>query len=153
MGKSRVLLLAFLLFALAISSAYSQSDEIIDSVLDQDTISYGNAAYLVLSATGEVSESSTPQSAISSQGTSMWGFEGKTAESQMSYGEFSYMLMTSFDMSGGLLYRVFPGPRYAAREMSFLGIAPSRVAPGKNLSGADALQMLNEVMELVGGNQ
>jgi hypothetical protein len=148
MRKRRTPLIFFLLFVLASARVFSQSDDIIDSALSQDPLHFGEAAYLVLTAAGVLPETASAQTAAASSEASAWDFEDKAAETPVTYGEFSYMLMTLFDVEGGLMYRLFPGPRYAARELSYLRIAPYRVAPGKLINGAAALGMLSETMEL-----
>jgi hypothetical protein len=44
------------------------------------------------------------------------------------------------------MYRIVPGPRYAAREMEYAGVIQGPAIPGMALSGNEALRMLERVL-------
>ena len=49
-------------------------------------------------------------------------------------------------MHGGIMYSILPGPRYATRELAFLGIISGPAKPGMSLSGERALRILEQVL-------
>jgi hypothetical protein len=56
------------------------------------------------------------------------------------------MLTRAFKIDGGIMYRVLPGPRYATRELAYLGIITGPAKPGLSLSGERALRILERVL-------
>ena len=59
----RALFLMFAMTAIAVPLLTAQSNEVLDSVLGEATISYGNAAYLVGTASGLFPETTAPADA------------------------------------------------------------------------------------------
>ena len=103
----------------SIAQVPAQSNERIDEILSQEEAQFGHAAYLVLSAGGLVPDDASPQEAARLAVEQGHIKADKSAEAVISFGEYSYLLMTVFDVSGGVMYRIFPGPRYAAREVQY----------------------------------
>lgn len=126
--------------------AYGQSNDIIDAVLEEEEISYGNAAYLVLVASERLAESASPEDAVSELEELGFGIANRGAGDSLTFGEYSYLLMESLDFSGGLMYRLVPGPRYAARDVAALGIAQGYTLTGMEISGERALRMLGRAL-------
>jgi outer membrane protein OmpA-like peptidoglycan-associated protein len=54
--------------------------------------------------------------------------------------------MNAFDINGSFLYALFPGPRYAFRELDYLRLIPGRRDPALRVSGEELLRMLDMVM-------
>jgi hypothetical protein len=65
-------------------------------------------------------------------------------------GELSYLLMGAFDLKGSFLYRMFPGPRYAFRELSYRRIIAGGADPSRFVSGDYFLRILGNVLSLTG---
>ncbi|MFP4550841.1 MAG: hypothetical protein ACLFNT_08560, partial [Spirochaetales bacterium] len=63
MFKNRLLVLLLTLFWVT-AAAVSQSNEQIDGILAEETATLGSAAYVALSAAGEVPDSATPREAV-----------------------------------------------------------------------------------------
>lgn len=145
-----------LLIGLAVSfSAAAQSNEVIDQVLDQNELVYKNGAYFVLTASGMVPETTEPEEAFSAllEKKSEWKLKNPRPEQKMRLGDFSHILMRALDIPGGLLYRIFPGPRYAAKELSYLGIIKKSADPFRDITGSEALQILGDTLEWKGAAQ
>jgi hypothetical protein len=143
--KKAGMLMAFL-FAGFLPLA-AQSNELLDQILDQPELSFGQAAYLVLTATQKLPEESSPEQAAEALAASGWKVKVKTAGQSITLGEYSYLLMQAFALKGGLFYRLFPGPRYASRELVYRAWITGKVYPGRKLSGEEAVRMLGKVME------
>jgi hypothetical protein len=113
----------------------------------------GQAAYLVLSAAGLIDEDASPGEAlVAAQERGLVSAEGR-ADDAIRFGEFAYMLTDSFDVSGGLMYRLIPGPRYAAREVVYQGWSRTRRAPGETLSGDVVVRIMSVYLNQEGGAQ
>jgi len=144
MQKVVVVLMA--LFA-AVLPLNAQSNTVIDALLDADPAAFGDAAYLVLSAAKVIPEKATPKEAVWALQAGDWHIEGRPAKESITVGEYSFLLMQAFDVRGGILYRLFPGPRYACRELAFLGLLEGSTAAGRRLSGGEAVRILSRFLE------
>jgi hypothetical protein len=127
-------------------SLAAQSNEVIDSVLEQETLRTAEALYLVRVAAGDASEDQSVQDVYASTDWASWGLEEQAADEPVTLGQFSYLVMQALDMSGGLMYKIFPGPRYAARELDYLGYIAEDRSPYRTMSGQEGLRILGEAM-------
>jgi hypothetical protein len=59
--------------------------------------------------------------------------------------------MKAFDEKGGLMYRLFPGPRYAVRELAYLGLVHGKAHSGRFPSGQEVVQILSSYLDRKGG--
>ncbi len=109
----------------------AQSNEVIDRLIEQSTATYADAYYMVQAAAGN---SADPPSESASERT-------------ISLGEYSHLILQAFDLPGGLMYRLFPGPRYATREIAYQGFIRGSKMPGRTISGREVLNILRRVME------
>jgi hypothetical protein len=64
--------------------------------------------------------------------------------------EFAFLLARAFGLKGGIMYTLFPGPRYAYRELVYRGILEGRVDPAQTLSGERLLYVMGRALELWG---
>jgi hypothetical protein len=142
----RALFLMFAMAAIAVPLLTAQSNEVLDSVLGETTISYGNAAYLVGTASGLFPETTVPADAGPLMEQKGWGTPGRGPTDPVTLGDFSYMLTRAFGIHGGIMYWILPGPRYATRELSYLGIISGPAKPGMSLSGERALRILEQIL-------
>jgi hypothetical protein len=142
----RALFLMFAMTAIAVPLLTAQSNEVLDSVLGEATISYGNAAYLVGTASGLFPETTAPADAGPLLEQKGWGTPGLTATDPVTLGDFSYMLTRAFEIHGGVMYWILPGPRYATRELAYLAIISGPAKPGMSLSGERALRILEKML-------
>jgi hypothetical protein len=146
--RTAAVLVFFLVFLLAAAAGLSaQSNELIDRLLEEEAASYGPAVYLIFTASGDLEEDAGETAAIAAVPAMRWGIEPKDPEEPISLGEFSYLLMRALDIEGGIMYKAFPGPRYAARELKHLGFVPGSSAAGRTLSGSSAVHILGRAME------
>ena len=56
------------------------------------------------------------------------------------------MLTRAFEIHGGVMYWILPGPRYATRELAYLAIISGPAKPGMSLSGERALRILEKML-------
>lgn len=138
--------LALAMAAVGFSLLSAQSNEVLDTVLGEASLSYGDAAYLVGSASGRLQDAVSPADAAAALDQAGLGIPGRAPDSSVSLGEFSYMLTRAFGMRGGIMYSILPGPRYATRELAYLGIITGPAIPGMSLSGERALRILERAV-------
>lgn len=149
-------LLIILLVGTAVSfSAAGQSNEVIDRVLEQNELVYKNGAYFVLTASGMLPDTVSPVEAFEAllEKKEEWKLKEPLPGKQMRLGDFSHILMRALNIKGGLLYRIFPGPRYAAKELAYLGMIKNSHDPCREITGSEALQILGDTLEWKGAAQ
>jgi len=125
---------------------FAQSNEIMDSFLAEEQASFGKAAYFVLIAADLVPQDATIEAAAEELRRREWKIAPRSADTPVTLGEFSLLLMRALEIRGGIMYTVFRRPRYAAREMDYRGFVVGKSHPGRTLSGEEALRMLSRVV-------
>jgi len=144
--RSGFLLILLLLVA---SILTAQSNEMIDSILAQEVATVGSAAYIALAAAEMISDDMSPERAVVMVVEAGWLEEGAAAEAPTTFGEVAFLLMQAMDVNGGLMYRLIPGPRYAAREFVSMGWSPERRAPSDPISGEFLIRVTGNFLESV----
>jgi len=165
-GRLAGIIGAFLVVAVALPA---QSNQRIDEILSQESITYGHAVYLLLASQQAIPDEATPTEAhtlleqgpanrsavtYSIGGTSFTAERlpqtplGYPPDQPLTLGEFSLLTMETFGMTGGMMYTVLPLPRYAARELAFRDVIQGRAYPRMSLSGERALRIVGRVLAL-----
>ena len=146
MGKTLTLLLAVALLAAA-GSLWGQSNELLDILFEEPATTLGQAAYLVLTASGRIPDDSSPEDAAAALGDQGWDVPERSADEPLTVGEYSYLLIQAFELKGGVMYRILPGPRYAGRELAYLELIKGDTSPYRTFSGEEAIGILGRLME------
>jgi hypothetical protein len=68
-------------------------------------------------------------------------------DAALTLAELSYLVMRSFQIKGGAMYRIFPGPRYAYREMVYRNLVQAESDPAWKVSGYRLLHIIGRVLE------
>jgi outer membrane protein OmpA-like peptidoglycan-associated protein len=120
-----------------------------DLLLETEAASFGQAARFVLDAANLIDpDSASGAFALARQ--KGWLPEKAPEEGPITTGELAFLIMKSFDMKGSFLYRLFPGPRYAFRELDYRGLLPGRRDPGLKVSGEGLLRILGMTSSYLG---
>ena len=146
MGKTLTLLLAVFLLAAA-GNVWGQANELLDVLFEEPSTSLWQAAYLVLTASGRIPDDSSPTEAAASLAGQGWKVPERAADEPLTLGEYSYLLMQAFELKGGVMYRIFPGPRYAGRELAYLELIKGDTSPYRTFSGEEAIGILGRLLE------
>jgi len=146
--------LAAILAALLIGlPCFAQSNSNVDTHLGQVQAQADLAAYMALTAGGQVGEDSSPADAYAQAVGSTWLPASVSASDPIRIDAFCYLVMKSLGLQGGLMYRIFPGPRYAYREFVAKGIVIPSGGQNRNLPGDEVLRILRLAMDLKGGGK
>lgn len=145
------LLFTILLLPAWTVSVWAQSETVMDSLLSEKNASFGESVYLVMAAIKAVPETASVDEAVAAVGEQHWNITIPDAASPITLGQYSFLLMKAFKMQGGIMYRLFPGPRYAARELAFRRLISGDTSPYRTVSGAEVVQILGSVMGQEGG--
>jgi outer membrane protein OmpA-like peptidoglycan-associated protein len=145
-GRPKWLCVLFLCAAPLLSA---QTAGELDRLLDTRELSRGDAAYFTLSSV-LTSPPARPSEAAAAARERGWLPEGAGPGAPITLGDLSFLLMKSFGLEGGLLYRFFPGPRYAYREMTRRGFIEGRAYQDSTVSGERFLLILGNVLSAAG---
>ena len=136
-------------FLLSGGVLFGQSNEILDTVLDQEELVTEYGAYLVFTAsdrlpeTASVDEAAAMLEALAAE----WKLKEYAPENPITLGRYCFLITRAFDIKEGIFYRLFPGPRYAARDLAFLGIVREHPNSRRMLSGEEAVRILGNTLE------
>ena len=128
----------------------AQSATTMDTILEQEDLSFGAASYLLLVARGDLKDNADFGEAAEKMAEVQPYFSDKDAGDTLNLGEYSFLLMKMYNLGGGLMYSVLPGPRYAVRELAFIDIVQGGTYPKSPLSGERAVRILERYLTVSG---
>ncbi|MDR1318162.1 MAG: hypothetical protein LBJ90_00935, partial [Treponema sp.] len=127
-----------------------------DDLLASGEITRGQAAWFVLTAAGVLPGGADAEPAVTGAAAAQargWLSVRAKADEPVRLGEVSLLIMKSFGLKGGILYTLFPGPRYACRELAYLRIIQNGGDPGGRLDGGQFLQILGNTLTCIGEDE
>jgi len=142
-----VLGLCLFLSPLAAQDAGVGDNAVIDSILAQKAISWENAAWLVGRATDLLDDNATPADAVQKAVSAGWGPASRAMEAPLDLKAYSLALVKALALPHGLFFQLFPGPRYALRELVFRRIVPATLSPDQQISGEEAMRYLQAAQD------
>jgi hypothetical protein len=110
---------------------WGQSAADMDLALESGAVSFETAARWILPAAG-IDGEGDPFAVAERGGLLPPGARRKAA---IRLDGLAFMLVRAFGIRGGLLYTLFPGPRYAYRELRYRGVLAGRIDPARNVPG------------------
>jgi hypothetical protein len=134
------------------NSLFGQNAVDMDILLDTPELTYAQAAQFVLPAAGVVAGRVTEIEAFSTAESRGWMPEKTGATDRINAGGLSLLIMKSFNLKGGLMYTLFPSPRYAYRELQYRTFIQGNNDPRETVSGAQFLHILGRVLKSVEGD-
>ena len=129
------------------TSVVAQSNQAIDRLLEEKPATVGDAAYVILSAVGLVPEDATGEEATAVIADKKLLPKTPAPSEPVTLGEVSYLIMETQGIKGGLFYTLFPGPRYATRELASLGLLKGYTHPNRTVSGEEVMWILGAVLD------
>jgi hypothetical protein len=117
-----------------------------DEILDSREITWAQACRFVLPAAGVLDESAGSGAAFAAALERGWFPKGAAADSPVRLGELSFLIAQSFSFKKSFLYALFPGPRYAYRQLDYMGLIPGLRDPVLKVSGERLLQILGRAL-------
>ncbi len=148
MKEKYVFLFFLIVFAFMGWNSFGQSNSVIDTLLGESKADLGNTAYMVFTGAGLLEEGADVSAGLKLLEEASWSpLAGKGADDPLTLGEYSFLITGAFNIKGGLMYRLFPGPRYAARELKYLDIIDRDSDPSLPVSGEDVMRILGYVLE------
>ena len=138
--KKRFLLLFLVLLP---AMVFSQMATELDAVLEKPELSYAEAARFVLAV----------EDGFDKAMSSGMLPRGAKPGDAIKLDELSFLLMKTFDMKGGFMYKILPGPRYAFREMVSRSLIQGAADPSMKVSGERFLIILGNVLNVTEGKE
>jgi hypothetical protein len=130
----------------------AQTAERIEWLLEQNQVSYGQAASLTLEAAGLID----PLGQTNADGAFNYAMErgwlpkGAEANHAARLNGLSLLVMRAFEIKGGAFYSLFKNPHYAYRAMAYRGIVHGRADPHMPVSGDLLLYTVNKATHQLG---
>jgi hypothetical protein len=138
---------AAFIFFLGLGMVNAQTAEQMDIILETSRVTYAMASYAVLPSAGIIDGETTPDEAFKEALSRGFLPKKARADGQITLGDLSFLIMKSFNMKSGLMYALFPGPRYAFRELSYRKLIQGRLDPALRVSGDRLLRIVSRVLE------
>jgi hypothetical protein len=138
-------LLLLTAICLAAASVFAQTAAEVERLISVDSVTYEQAAYLLLRA-AEIPAGS-PQEAFDYASQRKWLPKNASPQVEARLDGVALLVMRSFGIKGGITYSQFPTPHYAYRELEYKSIIQGRTDPAMNVSGSYLLFILGRVLE------
>jgi outer membrane protein OmpA-like peptidoglycan-associated protein len=138
------------LLVLSLTPLAAQTAAELERVLALPALGYGDAAWFVLNTAGLEAENNSPEAAYRFAADKRWLPRKAAEEKPLTLGGLSLLVMKALNIKGGLMYSLFPGPRYAYRELRYRKIIMGRSYSTMTVSGRRFLQILGRALEYAG---
>ena len=140
---------------LTVAVSFGQSADKIDKILETEKATFGQAAYLIQTALNEGADDLDFAAAFD-----RFKSENEhlirasiTAEDVIPAKTYAFLLMKAFNVKGGLMYRIYPCPRYAYRDLRYMAVIQDKNTPNAPMTGAAMLQIFSRIDTVQGGEQ
>ena len=131
----------------------AQTARELETVLEAPAVTCAQAAYFVYSSREGSTRSTRPETAFEQALERGWVPQGTTQAESITLGKLSLLLMKAYDIKGGMMYAIFPGPRYAFKTMVSRSFIQGTADPSMTVSGEQFLLILGNVLEAMGANE
>ncbi|MDR1419482.1 MAG: hypothetical protein LBI86_03830 [Treponema sp.] len=147
--KSRYCATAAFFLILSAVPLRAQTAAELERLLETREITSAEAAWFTFASTEEVRP---PDPALAFALAVKRGLfpKGAAPDKAVTMSGLSLLMMKTFRIEGGLMYRIFPCPRYAFREMTRLGFIESHAYPNRKVSGEQFLYILGILLSRSG---
>jgi hypothetical protein len=142
---NRIKTITYAVFFLSVFPAVflrAQTAAEMDALLENRTTSFVQAARFTLVTADILDKHSSAGDAFVLARERGWLPKSAEADSPIRLGELCFLVMKTFNIKGSFLYALFPGPRYAFRELEYRKLIPGRRDPALKVSGEDLLRIL-----------
>lgn len=135
-----LVILAFVMLPLA-----AQLNEILDNIYQSEQVDRDEGIWLVLTGAEILPEDSQVDQARVWAETNLPKYD--SGQEYLTQGQLALVLMETYPLPRGVMYRLTKSPRYALRDLQYLNIIPANARVDQGLSGFDLVNSLGEVME------
>jgi hypothetical protein len=164
MGKkyirgAKVLIFALGFLVLGLTSLPAQTAAELEAVLETSAVTCAQAARFVTASSGSAasetegaasSGASLPDADFQQAMENGWFPRGTTPDENITLGKLSFLIMRAFNIKGGMMYAILPGPRYAFRTMVSRSFIQGAADPSMTVNGERFLHILGKVLNTEG---
>lgn len=126
-------------------SLYAQSADVITDILSSNEITYGQAAYISASSQGFIEDEVSLDEALSILIEKEQIAEGTEGSEILTIQELAGIYAKTFDVKGGLFYRLTKGSsRYAFKYFKSEGLISGNTDPSICPTGSEALSLFTK---------
>ncbi|MCL2765215.1 MAG: hypothetical protein FWD40_08075 [Treponema sp.] len=138
----------YLLFILLILPVFlhAQNAAELEAVLGVPRVSCSQAARFILASINDNAGGDAFEQAVSRG----W-LKNASAGDAITLGQLSFLIMKAFDLKGGMMYTILPGPRYAYKSLVSRNFIQGAADPAMNVNGERFLLILGRVLSSEGG--
>jgi len=147
--KRNFLFPAVLFFALFSASLYSQTAAELEDILNVQAVNCSQAARFVLEA-ADMADIKDTDAAFAFAAERAWLPKKAQAEKPITLAELSFLIMKAFNLKGGMMYSLIPGPRYAYRSMVVRSFIKGASDPAMTVNGERFLLIIGNVLSANG---
>jgi len=123
----------------------------LEAIMGSPAVNCGQAARFVLASAGGASAGVSPSGNDFEQALANgWFPKGSVADESITLGKLSFLMMKAFNIRGGMMYSLLPGPRYAFRNMVSRSLIQGEADPSMTVSGERFLRILGNVLSKAG---
>lgn len=146
------LLFRFVFFCCAVflfgRTAEASEGEILDRLRTAETVTYREAAYAFLVASGTLAGDRSIATVGSEMLSSEFGYSDVSPNEIVRIKDIAHMAMQSFSVPGGIMYRVFPVGRYAIRDLRYRELIAAEISATEPASGPQTLRLIASMLSL-----
>ena len=139
-------LICFLLMTVSMIHLSAQSNEVIDTLLNQDQAEFDDTLYMIFTASGMLPDSASSADSFHEFSQRGWGLKEKGLNDPVTAGELAYLIMRALNLQGGIMYTIFPNPRYAYKELVYRKALETGTGSKRIVSGEEVLRVLAKTM-------
>ena len=133
----------------------------LEMLLENPAITCDQAARFVVASSGSPASIGSPVSADTELPENPFGWvmdkgwlpKNAEPDAPVTLGALSFLMMKAFNIKGGMMYALIPGPRYAYRAMVSRSLIEGTADPDMKVPGERFLIILGNVLSAAGGEQ
>ena len=146
--QRRMVLLFLVLFS---APLFSQTAGKLEILLNEKELNWSQATAFVLEAADvKVQEASPADLAFSFAAEQKWLPKNAASGETARLNGVALLLMQSFELKGGLFYRLSKSPHHAYRELVYKNVIRGNTDPDMPVSGQELLLMVSRILSMRG---
>ena len=144
--KSKTIIVC--LFLLCVGGLHAQSADFMTQLLETKNVTYGQVCYFTALYQGSIPETASQQDAFDFINKSGYVYKDSvTAADSVTMADLSYLIIKTFNVKGGIMYSLFPTPRYALRLLESDGLVSQFTDPSGKIKGSDFIALFIRCLE------
>jgi hypothetical protein len=147
--KRFLVLMALIIIIPAFLPAQTAAE--LDAILQTPAVSCAQAARFVSGAADGSAGTADLSANAFDQAVSRGWLKNAAPDDPLTLGALSFLMLKAFNIKGGMMYAIFPGPRYAYRTMVSRAFIQGPADPAMRVSGERFLLILGNVLSAAGG--